>query len=57
MQIGVGNATYGPTATHKATMEIIKHQLADLNQQLGIARVEMEKLEKALKAAGAPRVE
>lgn len=57
LQIGVGNATYGPTATHKATMEIIQRQLADLNEQLGIARVEMEKLEKALKAAGAPRVE
>lgn len=54
---GLSNSTYGPTATHKKTMEIIKSQLAEVQTKLNAASGEVSELLKALKAAGAPPIE
>ncbi len=57
VQLGVGTATYGPTQTNRQTLSIIDTQLNELNQSLSNAQAEMDRLVKALVAAGAPWVE
>lgn len=57
VQLGVGNSTYGPTATNRTTMEIVNREIADLNSRLNTAKTEMTRLISALQAAGAPWIE
>ncbi|WP_340065853.1 VPS10 domain-containing protein [Ascidiimonas aurantiaca] len=55
--LGIGNATYGPTETHKESMRIIEDQLAAISQKLSQATSRLDTLYKALIDAGAPFVE
>lgn len=54
---GVSNSTYGPTSTHRETMQIVRDQLASLDNKLRNAKNEMDQLARALMNAGAPWVE
>ena len=55
---GTTNSTYGPTPTHKKSLEIAKSQFADFRVELeSLISVEIPKFEKALINAGAPWVE
>ncbi|NER14366.1 glycosyl hydrolase [Leptobacterium flavescens] len=54
---GVERSTYGPTATHKRSLEIINNQLNNLSTKLDAAKNSMRQVATALKNAGAPYVE
>ncbi len=54
---GITMSTYGPTETHKATMEIIKKQLSQLQTTLAAGRAEAKRLAKAVVEAGGSWVE
>lgn len=54
---GVEHSTYGPTASHLKTVEIINTQLADMNTQFSNIQKEVTGLKIALKQANAPYVE
>ncbi len=54
---GIERSTYGPTATHKRSMEIINSQLKDLSTKLDAVNNDLKQLATTLKNAGAPYVE
>ncbi|MEM6642709.1 MAG: glycosyl hydrolase [Bacteroidota bacterium] len=54
---GISLSTYGPTETHKATMEIIQKQMGALTQKLTAAKARIEYLASQIKTAGGPWVE
>ena len=54
---GLSNSTYGPTETHKRTMEIIKEELNDVESGLLKLENDLKALVKELQAAGAPWIE
>lgn len=54
---GLSNSTYGPTATHKTTMQIVKDQLGAIDKKLLSTENAMDQLITALMNAGAPWVE
>jgi len=54
-QIGTSNSTYGPTPTHRQSLEIAEKQFAQLKKDLdGIVKEELPALAAALQAAGVP---
>ena len=53
---GLSNSTYGPTATHRKTLQIVQEQLNALDNQLQQAKREMEQLAQAIVEAGGPMV-
>ena len=54
-QIGTSNSTYGPTPTHRRSLEIAEKQYAQLKKDLdGIVKQELPALAAALQAAGVP---
>lgn len=54
---GVSTSTYGPTETHKETMQIIKKQLADLNGKLETQQAKAKNLADQIVEAGGSWVE
>ncbi len=54
---GVGRSTYGPTPTHRQSLEIATTELAGIKQKMESARAEMRSISEALMAAGAPWIE
>lgn len=54
---GVTRSTYGPTATHREQMQIVKEQLQNLNSQLDATTAKMNTLIDAVRAAGGPWIE
>ncbi|NAS31035.1 glycosyl hydrolase [Flavobacteriaceae bacterium R38] len=54
---GIERSTYGPTDTHKRSMEIINSQLSSLSTKLDGVNNELKQLATALKNAGAPYVD
>ncbi len=57
VQRGVQNSTYGPTPTHRKSLEIADAQLQQIKSELEEARAESAALGEALLEAGAPWVE
>ena len=53
---GLSNSTYGPTTTHRKTLQIVQEQLNALDNQLQQAKREMEQLAQAIVEAGGPIV-
>jgi hypothetical protein len=52
---GVTNSTYGPTATHRRSLEIAEQQFSEVRETLHtILDVELADLEQRIDAAGAP---
>ena len=54
---GITRSTYGPTATHRRSLEQVNEDLAKRVQELGRIEAKMKTLDQQLKAAGAPYVE
>ncbi len=54
---GISLSTYGPTETHKMSLEIAKKEVSEIQKELNGKLSEMKELEKALYDAGAPWVE
>lgn len=54
---GISTSTYGPTDTHKETMEIIKKQATDIMQRLGNLQAKATDLSNRVEAAGGSWVE
>jgi len=57
VELGIGQSTYGPTATHLKTMLIVNDQLQQIKADLAKARAMSETLGGDLLEAGAPWVE
>ncbi len=57
VRLGVESSTYGPTSTHRKTLEIANAQLQQIKSDLEEARVEAAALGEDLLQAGAPWVE
>ena len=57
VELGVSESTYGPTATHRKTLEIANVQLRKIKSDLEEASVEAAALGNDLLKAGAPWVE
>ena len=57
VELGISQSTYGPTATHKRTMEIVDSQLNQIRTDLAASIAAAETLADYLLAAGAPWVE
>ncbi|MDZ4203192.1 MAG: hypothetical protein U1C46_00105, partial [Bacteroidales bacterium] len=56
--LGTANSTYGPTPSHRRSLEIAWEQFAELRNKLEeIRTVQLPAIEKALAAAGAPWIE
>jgi hypothetical protein len=55
--LGVYHSTYGPTATHRRTLEIADTQLREIKSDLEEASAEAAALGEDLLQAGAPWVE
>ncbi|MEM7357112.1 MAG: glycosyl hydrolase, partial [Acidobacteriota bacterium] len=54
---GVGLSTYGPTASHRQSLEIATSEMADLRSELERYQAEISELVRELIAAGAPWIE
>lgn len=54
---GISRSTYGPTQTHKRSLEMVNATLIDIEASLQSARQKMKELEEKLVAAGAPYIE
>lgn len=57
VELGIGQSTYGPTATHQKTMEIVVAQLKQIKSALTAAHTEATALGNELLQSGAPWVE
>jgi photosystem II stability/assembly factor-like uncharacterized protein len=57
VELGLESSTYGPTPTHRKTLEIAKAQLQQIKSDLEAARAEAAALGEDLLQAGAPWVE
>ena len=57
VRYGIGNSTYGPTATHRRSLELAERQLAALQPRIDAAREAMATLADDLVAAGGPRIQ
>ena len=57
MARGVGYSTYGPTASHRASLEIATTEMAGLREELERHQAELSELVRELIAAGAPWIE
>jgi len=57
VELGLEKSTYGPTPTHRKSLEIAKTQLQKLKSELQKTRVKVSTLGKELLRAGAPWVE
>ena len=57
IELGLYHSTYGPTATHRKTLEIANAQLQEIKSKLEEARAEAAALGADLLQAGAPWVE
>ena len=57
VSLGVGRSTYGPTATHRQTMEIIQTELGGVQSRLQKLQTDLSVLAADLVEAGAPWVE
>ncbi len=55
--IGLAWSTYGPTDSHRKSLEIINNEMNDIQSRLQSLQSEMAQLGRALIAAGAPWVE
>ena len=54
-QMGTSLSTYGPTPTHRRSLEIAEQELAKLREQLNaVLEQRLPAFEKKLEAAGAP---
>ncbi|WP_246070065.1 hypothetical protein [Mangrovivirga cuniculi] len=54
---GVSHSTYGPTETHKQTMDIIESDLAEIEQEISEVNSAVKSLAGELTEAGAPYIE
>ena len=54
---GVGQSTYGPTASHRRSLEIATTEMAALRAELERRQAELSALVRELLAAGAPWIE
>ena len=54
---GISRSTYGPTATHKQTMEMIKKELGELNEKLSTLKTKASELAGQVSAAGGSWIE
>ena len=54
---GITTSTYGPTSTHRQTMELIKKQLNDMNDKLTSGKSKAKSLAQQVKDAGGSWVE
>ncbi|MEM9555176.1 MAG: glycosyl hydrolase [Acidobacteriota bacterium] len=54
---GVGLSTYGPTTSHRQSLEIATREMADLRAELERNETELSQLARELLAAGAPWLE
>jgi len=55
--IGTGRSTYGPTPTHRRSLEIAEQEFARIKQRLnGLAETDLPALRQAIEAVGGPRV-
>ncbi|MCX2743589.1 glycosyl hydrolase [Mangrovivirga sp. M17] len=54
---GVSHSTYGPTETHKQTMEFIESDLAEIEQEINSVNSAVENLANQLTESGAPYIE
>lgn len=57
VELGIGQSTYGPTATHQKSLEIVSTQLSEIKSALTAASTEATALGDELLQAGAPWVE
>jgi len=57
VELGLESSTYGPTPTHRKTLEIANAQLQQITSDLESARAEATALGEDLLQAGAPWVE
>ncbi len=57
MARGVGQSTYGPTPSHRASLEIATTEMAELRAELEHRQAELSELVRQLIAAGAPWIE
>lgn len=55
--LSIGTSTYGPTKTNQDAMEIIRHDLAAMHEQLTTLSSELDQLENEAIKAGAPWIE
>ncbi|MEA1898116.1 MAG: hypothetical protein U9N53_10700, partial [Bacteroidota bacterium] len=54
---GITVSTYGPTETHKMSLDIVKKEVSEIQMELSKQISKMREMEKALLDAGAPWVE
>jgi len=54
---GISKSTYGPTETHKQTMQIVRNEIAELSDSLGMQRAKVKDLGEKVVAAGGSWVE
>jgi len=54
---GIERSTYGPTETHKQTMEIINSQVSALSSRLEVLQQKLDNLYTSLRNAGSPYIE
>ena len=57
LNIGISNSTYGPTATHKKTMELISTQQQAMNKKLMMLKSEIKEISALIVKAGGPWIE
>ena len=57
VELGLYHSTYGPTPTHRKTLEIANAQIRQIRSDLEEARAEAATLGEDLQRAGAPWVE
>ncbi len=57
LNIGISRSTYGPTETHKTTLDNINSEMSAIDEKLKDAAIKMSQLDEALKKAGAPYIE
>ena len=54
---GISTSTYGPTSTHKETMELVKTELMDLNEKLSTHKATLMALGDQVRTAGGAWIE
>ncbi|MGB3182368.1 MAG: glycosyl hydrolase [Cyclobacteriaceae bacterium] len=54
---GISNSTYGPTSTHRQSLDIVKSDMNEISSELGQKRQALQELSADLMEAGAPYIE
>ncbi len=57
LELGLGESTYGPTQTHRRTLEIVSTDLKQITSDLDKLRTEAADIGEELVQAGAPWIE